>query len=155
MQTHDAARAAGTRHCEEMVFPSSLSNHVVQAAAEPLNRSASNQRGQVSWSQSEVPYLVRPKVRGNALYPEPVENVSAQAMQSIEIKLGEAIECFSARMMQNVHVPLRHVDILHYAAKGRYTNSLRVWRQSRSGSGQLLLCASCHFFTAAMVFSTC
>jgi hypothetical protein len=136
METYDAARAPGARRCEEIVFPSSLSDHVIQAAADPLNRSASNQRGQVSRGQSEVPYLVRPKVRWDALYAEPVKSAVAQTMQSveieIEIELGEAIKWSNARVMENVHVPFRHVDILHHAAKGRCTNSLRERRQTAS-----------------------
>jgi hypothetical protein len=117
METYDAARAPGARRCEEIVFPSSLSDHVIQAAADPLNRSASNQRGQVSRGQSEVPYLVRPKVRWDALYAEPVKSAVAQTMQSveieIEIELGEAIKWSNA-------------------AKGRCTNSLRERRQTAS-----------------------
>jgi hypothetical protein len=90
METYDAARAPGPRRCEEIVFPSSLSDHVIQAAADLLNRSASNQRGQVSRGQSEVPYLVRPKVRWDALYAEPVKSAVAQTMQSVEIELGSS-----------------------------------------------------------------
>jgi hypothetical protein len=129
METYDAARAPGARRCEEIVFTTSLSDHVIQAAADPLDRSASNQRGQVSRSQSEIPYLARPKVRRDALYPEPVKSAVAQTMQSVEIEIDielvGAINGSNARVMQNVHIPFRHVDILHHAAKGRCTNSLR------------------------------
>ena len=118
MKTQDAARAACARFRDEIVFPATLSDHAVQAAANMLNCAASDQRGQVSRSQSEVPYLLRSKVRGNAFNPEPVESATAQAKQGIEIELRGGIECSTAQLMQNVHVLLGHVDILHHAAKG-------------------------------------
>jgi len=118
MKTQDAARAACARFRDEIVFPATLSDHAVQAAANMLNCAASDQRGQVSRSQSEVPYLLRSKVRGNAFNPEPVESATAQAMQSVEVELGEGIKCSTPQLMQNVHVLLGHVDILHHAAKG-------------------------------------
>jgi hypothetical protein len=146
METYDAARAPGARRCEEIVFPSSLSDDVIQAAADPLNRSASNQRGQVSRGQSEVPYLVRPKVRWDALYAEPVKSAVAQTMQSveieIEIELGEAIKWSNAR---------QRGDVPTASANG---DKQRVRRRG-SPALQLFLCSSCHFFTAAMVLSTC
>ena len=56
---------------------------------------------------------------------------------AIAIELGEAIKWSNARVMQNVHVPFRHVDILHHAAKGRCTNSLRERRQTAGQAPRL------------------
>src|SRR5437660_2298247 len=135
-QANDAVRHAGAGHREGVILRGLRIEDAVEAPCDLLDDPSANEGWQLIGGQSGFAELARTK-----------EGAHAGRMQPLVCMVGCKV------MTRNVGILIIHADILRQmpASGARVQHLCAGWRLYPDGP----VCASCHFLTAAMVFSTC